>query len=133
MFRHAKHPELANLTRSLIFIGDSPADELKILRIRRVGKHPNLCRDPFLHEVGSFESASATGIKSYDDDVGRRDRFLNNEGRAQGPQDLFTNCGNTGDDSRDQRNYCNNPGPTWPSKSEARIHVHIPLGTKRGQ
>ncbi len=102
---HAKHLKLADLTGRLIFVGEAPADELMILRPRRVGKDSDLRRDAALNKVGSFEHPGAARIKGYDDDVGRRDRFFSHKGPSCGPQNRFTNAGNTNDDSRDQRDH----------------------------
>ena len=116
---HAKHPELANLTGGLILVDESTAYELVIFHAWRVGEHRDLRRDAPLYKVGSFERASTAGIKGNDDNVGRRDRITCNEGPSRGPQDGFTYGGNTGDDSRSQRDHCHNPGPSWPTK----LHV----------
>ncbi len=97
---HAKHFELADLAGGLIVVGESAADELVILSTRRVRKHRDLRRDAALNEVGSLERPGAAGVKGYDDDVGRCDRFSGDERPTCGPQDRFTNGRNGNDDSR---------------------------------
>src|SRR6516165_11007877 len=42
--RHAKPPQLANLSRASILVRESPADELVVFPARRVGKNRNARR-----------------------------------------------------------------------------------------
>jgi hypothetical protein len=50
-----------------------------IFSTRRVAKNCNSRRDPILHEVGRFERPGAAGINRYDDDLGSRDRLVNDK------------------------------------------------------
>ena len=43
--RDAQHPKLANLSRGLVFMWESTADELKVLRARGACEHRDLRRD----------------------------------------------------------------------------------------
>ena len=71
---------------------------------RRIGKNRNSRRDAALHEIRRFERPRAAGIKRYDDDVGGRDRFVNNERPSCGSQNRLPNGGNGNDGSRGQCN-----------------------------
>src|SRR5262249_47276919 len=74
--RPSKPPQLAYLPGARIVVRESPADELVIFSVRRIGKNCNTCRDAALHEIGRFERPRAGGIKRYDDDVGGRKRLI---------------------------------------------------------
>ena len=100
--RHAKRPQLANLPCARILVRESPADELVVFSTRRVGKNRNACRDAAVHEVRRFERPRAAGIKRYDDDVGGRDRFVDDERQSCGSQNRLPNGGNSNDGSRGQ-------------------------------
>src|SRR5262249_26710782 len=78
--RHAKPPQLANLSCASILVREPPAGELVVFPTRRVGKNRNARRDAALHEVRRFERARAAGSKRYDDDVGGRDWLPGNHG-----------------------------------------------------
>jgi hypothetical protein len=94
---------LANLTGSLIFVRQAPADELVILPARRVGKHRYSRRNASLDEVCRFEHSDTAGIKGYDNDVGRRDGFFDYECPSCGPKNRLPNGRNTTDHSHGQR------------------------------
>ena len=100
--RHAKPPQLVKLTCARILIREPPPDELEVFSTRRVGKNRNSRRDAALHEVCRFEHPRAAGIKRYDDDVGGRDRFVDDERPSCGSQNLVPNGGNSNDGSRGQ-------------------------------
>jgi hypothetical protein len=84
--RHAKRPQLANLPCAPILVREPPADELVVFCARRVAKNRNSLCDATLHEVRRFERPGATGLRRYDDDVGRRDRFVDDERPSCGSQ-----------------------------------------------
>ena len=100
--RHAEPPQLVNLPCARILIREPPPDELVVFSTRRVGKNRNSRRDAALHEVCRFERPRAVGIKRYDDDVGGRDRFVDDERPSCGSQNLLPNGGNSNDGSRGQ-------------------------------
>jgi hypothetical protein len=77
--RNAKPPQLANLPCARILVGQPPADELVVFSTRTVAKNRNALCDAALHEVRRFERPGATGLRRYDDDVGGRDRFVDDE------------------------------------------------------
>src|SRR6516164_2780567 len=93
--RDAKPPQLANLSCSRIFVREPPADELVVLSTRRVGKNRNSRRDAALHEIRRFERPRAAGSTRYDDDVGGRDRFVDDERPSCGSQNRLANGGNS--------------------------------------
>src|SRR5262249_696760 len=84
--RHRKPSKLANLPCSRIFVREPPADEPVVFSTRRVGKARNSRRDAALHEIRRFERPRAAGIKRYDDDVGGRDRVVDDERPSCGSQ-----------------------------------------------
>lgn len=49
--RHAKPPQLANLSCARILVREPPADELVVYSTRRVAKNRNSRRDAAMHEV----------------------------------------------------------------------------------
>ena len=100
--RHAKPPQLANLPCARILVREPPADELVVLSTRRVAKNRNSRRDAALHEVCRFERPRAAGIERYDDDVGGRDRFVDDERPSCRSQNRLPNGGNSNDGSRAQ-------------------------------
>ena len=103
--RHAKPPQLSNLPCTRILVRESPTDELVVFSARRIGKNRNSRRDAALHEIRRFERPRAAGIKRYDDEVGGRDRFVNNERPSCGSQNPLPNGGNNNDGSRSQCNH----------------------------
>jgi hypothetical protein len=90
---YTKHSKLADLTGSLIFVGESSADELMIYPARRVGEHSDSRRDAASNKIGSLKHPGAARIKGDDDGVGRRERFFDNERPSYRPQDRFTGGG----------------------------------------
>ena len=100
--RHAKPSQLTNLPRSRIFVGESPADELVVFSARRVGKDRDSRCDAALHEIRRFERPRTAGIKRYDDDVGGRDRFVDDKRPSCGSQNRLPNGGNSNDGGRGQ-------------------------------
>ena len=103
--RHAKPSQLANLPCTRILVREPPADELVVFSTRRVGKNRNSRRDAALHEIRRFKRPRAAGIKRYDDDVGGRDRFVDDERPSCGSQNRLPNGGNSNDGSRGQCNH----------------------------
>jgi hypothetical protein len=103
--RHAKPPQLTNLPCSRIFVREPPADELVVFSTRRVGKDRNSRRDAALHEIRRFECPRTAGIKRYDDDVGGRDRFVDDKRPSCCSQNRLPNGGNNNDGSRSQCNH----------------------------
>jgi len=100
--RHAKRPQLANLPCAPILVREPPADELVVFATRRVAKNRNSLCDAALHEVRRFERPGAAGLRRYDDDVGGRDRFVDDERPSCGSQSRLPNGGNSNDGSRGQ-------------------------------
>jgi hypothetical protein len=101
----AKPSQLTNLPCSRIFVRESPADELVVFSTRRVGKDRNSRRDAALHEIRGFERPRTAGIKRYDDDVGGRDRFVDDKRPSCGSQNRLPNGRNNNDGSRSQCNH----------------------------
>src|SRR5262249_57490802 len=95
--RHAKPPQLANLSCASILVREPPASELVVFPTRRVGKNRNARRDAALHEVRRFERARAAGSKRYHDDVGGHDWLMDDERPSCGSQNRFPNGGNGND------------------------------------
>ena len=95
--RHAERPQLANLPCARILVRKAPADELVVFSTRRIGKNCNARRDAALHEVRRFERPRAAGVKRHDDDVDRRDRFVDNERPSCRSQNRLPNGGNSND------------------------------------
>ena len=98
--RHTKRPQLANLPCRRILIRESPADELMVFSARRVHKNRNSRCDAALHEVCSFERPRATGVKRYDNDVGGRNRVIDDERPSCGPQNGLPKGGSNNDRNR---------------------------------
>ena len=103
--RHPQRPQLADLPRTRILVREPAADELVVFSTRRVGKNRNPRRDAALHEIRRFKRPSTAGIKRYDDDVGGRDRFVDDERPSCGSQNRLPNGGNNNDGSRGQYNH----------------------------
>ena len=103
--RHAKPPQLANLPCTRILVREPPADELVVFSTRRVGKNRNSRRDAALHEIRRFKRPRTAGMKRYNDDVGGRDRFVDDERPSCGSQNWLPNGRNSNDGSRGQRNH----------------------------
>src|SRR5262249_30228309 len=92
--RHAKPPQLANLSCASILVREEPpATELVTFPARRVGKNRNARRDAALHEVRRFERPRAAGSKRYDDDVGGRDWPVDGEAPSRGPHNPMPHRG----------------------------------------
>jgi len=77
--RHAKPSELPDLPCRQILIREPAADELEIFATRRVRKNRNSRRDPAMHEVCRLQRSRAAGIRRYRDDVGRRNRLVDDK------------------------------------------------------
>ena len=103
--RHAKPPQLANLLCARVLVREPPADELVILSTRRIAKNRNSRRDAALHEVRRFERPRAAGIKRYDNDVGGRNRLVNDKRPSCGSQNRLPNGRNNNDGRRSQYNH----------------------------
>jgi hypothetical protein len=99
---HAQPPQLANLTCARINVREPPADELVVFSTRRVGKNRNSRQDAALHEVRRFEHPRAAGIKRFNDEVCRRQRFVDNERPSCGSQSWLPDEGNRNDGARGQ-------------------------------
>ena len=99
---HAEPPQFANLPCARILVREPAAHELVIFSTRRVGKNRNSLRDVALREVRRFESPRAAGIKRYDDDVGGRDRFIDNESPSCCSKKGPANGENSNDDGHHQ-------------------------------
>ena len=103
--RHTKRSQLANLPRARILMREPPADELVIFSTRRVAKNRNPRRDAALHEIRRFERPRAAGMKRYDDDVGGRDRLVDDERPTCGSQNRLPYGRNSNDASHCQRDH----------------------------
>ncbi len=77
--RYAKPSQLPNLPCREIFVGQPPTDELKIFSTRRVGKNRDARRDAAMHEVRCLQGSRAAGITRDDDNVGRRNRLVDDK------------------------------------------------------
>jgi hypothetical protein len=62
---------------------------------RRVHKNGNSLCNAALHEVRRFERPGAIGIRRYDDDVGGRDRFVDDERPSCGSQNRLPKGANS--------------------------------------
>jgi len=102
---YAKPSQLTNLPCSRIIVREPAADELVVFSTRRVRKDRNSRRDAAPHEIRRFERPRAAGIKRYDDDVGGRDWFVDDERPSCGSQKRLPNGGNNNDGSRGQCNH----------------------------
>jgi hypothetical protein len=92
---HAKRLELASCARGRVFVRESTADELLIHRVGRVGEDCYSRGDTAVNEVGRFEYPGAVSINRNDDDVRRLDGFVDDECPSSGPQNRFSDGGNT--------------------------------------
>jgi hypothetical protein len=82
--RYAKPSQLPNLPCRRIFVREPSADELKIFSTRRISENRHSRRDAAMHEVGRLQRSSAARIGRYNDDVGRRNRLVD---------DKYASCG----------------------------------------
>jgi hypothetical protein len=102
--RHAKQLQLADLHCARIHVREPPTDELEVFSTRRVAKNRNSRRDAALREVRRFEHPRPVGLRRYDDDVGGRDRFVDDERPSCGSQNRLPNEYNRNDGSRGHHN-----------------------------
>jgi hypothetical protein len=100
--RHAKRPQLANLPCAPILVREPPSAELVVFSTRRVHKNRNSLCDAALHEVRRLERPGATGIRRYDDEVGGRDRFVDDERPSCSAQNRVSKRANGNDRNRGQ-------------------------------
>ena len=98
--RHAERPQLADLPHTRVLVGEPPADEFVVFSTWRIGENRNPRSNAVLHEVRRFERPGAPGMKRYDDDVGARDRIVDDEGPSRGSEKRIPNRRNSRDGSR---------------------------------
>ena len=88
-----------------------------ILKANSFGKNCNSRRDAALHEVRRFERPRAAGCCGYDDDVGWRDRLVDDERPACSSEKRLPNEGNSDNGSRDQCDHYKDRDPPRPPGS----------------
>lgn len=76
---HAEPSELPDLPCRQILVREPAADELEIFSTRRVRKDRNSRRDAAMHEVRRLQRPRAAGIRRYRDDVGSRNRLVDDK------------------------------------------------------
>ena len=76
-----------------------------IISTRRVGKNRYSHRNAALHEVCRFERPRAARIKRYDDDVGGRERLVDDERPPCGSQNRLPNGENGKDGNHGQSDH----------------------------
>jgi hypothetical protein len=103
--RHTKPTQLANLHCSRILVWEPPADEFLAFYTRRVLKNRNSFRDAAENEIRRFEHSGTAGIRRYDNDIGRRDRFIDDERPSCGSQNGLPKGRDSNDHSSGQCNH----------------------------